>query len=187
MNDVTQYREHRSTHPTLIKSAEGQILRWYSLIKKDGNVQNQFRTYFGGSTDSFDAMVNGILTNEEVLALGDQKCSALHPVVWDTGAKEVVAPGKKAKIRGGIENLVPAVVAVVGDTLVFAMWVGQGYAIDVYPKSSIRSAEAIKMGAMLMSFPAVQFVLDDGDVINVGFNQMGGEARQTQTSLTEPF
>ena len=92
MSDVTQYREHRSTHPTLIGSAEKQVLAWYELLKKDGNIKNQFRSYFGGSTDSFDAMVNGILTDADVLALGDQECSALHPVMWDTGAEDVVPP-----------------------------------------------------------------------------------------------
>lgn len=64
---------------------------------------------------------------------------------------------------------------------------GRRYARDVYPKDKIRTATPIKLGSMMSSVLGVQYVFDDGNVLNIGFNLVGRGATQIQEALIRPF
>ncbi len=173
------------SHPQLTRTARAHQREWYERIRTSATVRDQFDKYFGGSTEIFDRLVDAVVGDERVLALGDLECSALHAVIWDCGSSDVSVPGRRTQLVG---PFLPAVMAVVGTNLVWTTWLGQGVALDVISREHIRGATPIKASFwVLMTIPGVQYVLDPEDVITCYFNLVGREVAEVQHQLLDPF
>lgn len=154
--------ESEQTHPELAKSV---IARYNSYIRwaQDHQLVAKWIAEVYGGAEIFDSLSDALIADPEVRALGDQRCLALYPVLWDSQApKGFVPTGGKAKAGRGV--VVPSMLArLADDSLILAMWLDRGYMIDIFAKDEIRSVTAIWFSiGFFQKVPGIQITAFQG-------------------------
>lgn len=181
----------RASHPQLTNSVIAQYNHWRSLVKVNSTLRKWENDHFEGPV-FLDRLSDALLLDGEVLAMGDQKCLALFPVMIDSGAADTPTPiGKKAKWEG---PPLLAMLAVLEEALVVVhdQNGSEDTSVGLIPRQNIDSAAPIKMRDLWVTMPGVQYVhQDDGRrrVLTAHLSDMAGRDvyLPIQSALTDPF
>lgn len=163
------------SHPELAKSAIAQYnsyIRW----TQDHRLVAKWLTEVYGGARIFDNLSDAIVADADVKALGDQRCRALYPVLWDTKAPQGFVPAG-GKTKAGRGAVIPSMLArLEDDSLILAMWLDQGYRIDIFAKSEILSVTPIWFSiGFFQKVPGIQITARQGgetDFTNVTYGDL---------------
>ncbi len=149
----------RQTHPLLVGSTIRRHNEWREMVKRNSGVSEWEDKFFSGGK-LFLMHMNMLLLNKDVLARGDQECTALYPVFWDAGSSDVVAEeGSKIKWIGPASE---SAVAVLSDAFVLVS--GNPAVVSILPRSEVKGARRVKVGRLLASSPGIQYIVEtDGE------------------------
>lgn len=154
MADTSAVKE---SHPDLYRSVVRRYNEYDVWVKGDAGL----RAWMGniGGMSMLDSMSDAIMLDPTVLALGDQECSAMFPLLEDAGTDQApAAAGSKVKLRGPYG---PTVFAVLRDGLVQASPGTEGPFVEFWPRADVLDAVPVKATKMFAGAPAVQYVVQD--------------------------
>lgn len=164
----------RTTHPRLASSVVREVDGYHSLAREWLGVHTWVSSLYGGLS-IFEELSDAFLEDQQIMALGDQECVALYPVLWDSQAPGVFVPDGQGTQVGGEAPLVPSVLGRLADnTVVVGTWQLDSAEFYCYPSESVSNITNITIHSLWGPTPGVQLGIDVTDGSEVFLNLLIG-------------
>jgi hypothetical protein len=153
----------RETHPTLHRTVAERYDAWRKLV--DGDRDNErWEGRLPDGTSLLKHHASALFSMDEVMARGDQPCTALYPVRYYVDAPMAKADGDKVKPKS---PMMLATFAVVGDLIVIIVQMDERMWMPLlFERSDVASTRWVKAGGLLVvpKLPGLQFeIVQEGE------------------------